>query len=339
MKKYLFILILLFFFSFGFKVEAKIVPFTSDQTVVNLTDDLQLEIINIDKTSKNWVLDLSEQAETNTWALQIYPSQKALEYKLVAKNAQALTYRNFDNTGDWKSQTLLKDKKVLVKLSESSTTTSPEILTPDNLLELDNRTFSKSSKSDDNLVLVESSQTLEVAKAMAPLEQENLLRISKLYQIKTSGDYNLKFFYTENDFRAKDIYYYDLSQQMWIKLDGYNDVKEKFIKAELRLAQENLIVAIFANPAQQDGIASYYDQSRYKYFNYQNGNFAASRDYPKGTKLKVTRLKTGQSIIVQVNDYGPELQTGRVIDLDTSAFKQLSSLGAGLIYVKVELYD
>ena len=154
MKKYLFILILLFFFSFGFKVEAKIVPFTSDQTVVNLTDDLQLEIINIDKTSKNWVLDLSEQAETNTWALQIYPSQKALEYKLVAKNAQALTYRNFDNTGDWKSQTLLKDKKVLVKLSESSTTTSPEILTPDNLLELDNRTFSKSSKSDDNLVLV-----------------------------------------------------------------------------------------------------------------------------------------------------------------------------------------
>lgn len=62
----------------------------------------------------------------------------------------------------------------------------------------------------------------------------------------------------------------------------------------------------------------------------------ASRDYPKGTYLKVTNPANGKSVIVLVNDYGPQAWTGRIIDLDKVAFAELASIGAGVIDVKVE---
>lgn len=336
MKKY-FIIFTFILLSFAFKAEAKLVTFQSTQTEINLTDNLQLQIANIDKNKQNWVLNWSETEEDNVFSLQIYPSQKTLVYSLKALNQNQIVYKNINATGDWQTSTDISDKKILVKLNISSST-SP-VVSSEELLVFDNRKFSNKSQSSDKMLTIEANNSVTIEKAMAPLQNQELERVSKFYKINTTGDYNVKFAYTDNDFRAKDVYAYDAQTKAWTKLAGYNDVKEKFISVEVRGATQYLTLAIFADLAKQDGIASFYDQSRYKYFNYKNGNFAASRDYPKGTKLKVTRLKTGQSIIVEVNDYGPELATGRTIDLDTQAFKQLSSLGAGLIYVKVELYD
>lgn len=71
------------------------------------------------------------------------------------------------------------------------------------------------------------------------------------------------------------------------------------------------------------------------WYAYKGGLFAASTSIPKGSFAKVTNLANGKSIVVQINDYGPQGK-GRIIDLDKVAFEELASLGAGIIGVKVE---
>ena len=57
----------------------------------------------------------------------------------------------------------------------------------------------------------------------------------------------------------------------------------------------------------------------------------ASRDYPKGTVLRVVRLDTNAFTTCVVNDFGPEEFTGRVLDLSSYAFSQLASLKIGVL--------
>jgi hypothetical protein len=71
------------------------------------------------------------------------------------------------------------------------------------------------------------------------------------------------------------------------------------------------------------------------WYAYKGGMFAASTTIPKGHYAKVTSLASGKSVVVQINDYGPQGK-GRVIDLDKVAFQKLAPLGAGVIGVKVE---
>jgi uncharacterized protein YabE (DUF348 family) len=62
----------------------------------------------------------------------------------------------------------------------------------------------------------------------------------------------------------------------------------------------------------------------------------ASVLYPRGTWLRVTNKENGKQIIVQVNDYGPDPGTGKVIDLDKVAFAKLANVWQGVIEVKIE---
>ena len=71
------------------------------------------------------------------------------------------------------------------------------------------------------------------------------------------------------------------------------------------------------------------------WYSYQGGMFAASTTIAKGGYAKVTNTATGKSIVVQINDYGPQ-GAGRVIDLDKVAFQKIASIGEGVIGVKVE---
>lgn len=63
---------------------------------------------------------------------------------------------------------------------------------------------------------------------------------------------------------------------------------------------------------------------------------AASRDYPRGSRLLVTNTANGKSIEVLVNDYGPQAWTGKAIDLSYYAFAQLEDPSRGVINVKIE---
>jgi rare lipoprotein A len=55
---------------------------------------------------------------------------------------------------------------------------------------------------------------------------------------------------------------------------------------------------------------------------------AAHRTLPFGTKVLVTNLRNGRSVIVRINDRGP-YGRGRVIDVSIAAARQLGMIGSG----------
>jgi rare lipoprotein A len=63
---------------------------------------------------------------------------------------------------------------------------------------------------------------------------------------------------------------------------------------------------------------------------------AAHRTLPFGTKLQVTNVKSGHSVIVRVNDRGPFIR-GRVVDVSYAAARQLDLLHSGTAKVKVDV--
>jgi len=77
---------------------------------------------------------------------------------------------------------------------------------------------------------------------------------------------------------------------------------------------------------------------RASWYGYKGGNFAASPDFPKGSKLRVYNIENNKFVDVEINDYGPDrsLHPDRAIDLDKVAFAQIASLGEGIIDVKIE---
>ena len=82
-------------------------------------------------------------------------------------------------------------------------------------------------------------------------------------------------------------------------------------------------------------LASWYDYGLPDAENYSETHLtAASRTFPRGTYLIVSRGNS--SVVVRVNDYGPEEWTGREIDLSSYAFSQLAPLSLGIIEVKIE---
>jgi len=63
---------------------------------------------------------------------------------------------------------------------------------------------------------------------------------------------------------------------------------------------------------------------------------AAHKRLPFGSRVKVTNVKNGKSVIVKVNDRGPFVK-GCVIDLSKSAFESIGSTSSGVINVKIEV--
>jgi rare lipoprotein A len=61
----------------------------------------------------------------------------------------------------------------------------------------------------------------------------------------------------------------------------------------------------------------------------------ASWDYPFGTRLRVTNLQNGKSVIVRVNDRGPAKRLRRIVDLTRSAFRRIADTKTGIIKVRV----
>ena len=90
------------------------------------------------------------------------------------------------------------------------------------------------------------------------------------------------------------------------------------------------------------GIASWYDDRQAGLMT-ASGDFfdpgrltAAHRTLPLGTRIKVTRLATGDSVIVVVNDRGPYVR-GRVVDLSPAAARGLRVPPGQNMPVKIEV--
>jgi len=63
---------------------------------------------------------------------------------------------------------------------------------------------------------------------------------------------------------------------------------------------------------------------------------AAHRTLPFGTRVKVTNLENGRSVIVRINDRGPN-QPGRLIDLSYAAARQIGLVANGTAKVRIEI--
>lgn len=80
------------------------------------------------------------------------------------------------------------------------------------------------------------------------------------------------------------------------------------------------------------GMASYYKSGKRcangELFN-PHGLTAAHRNLKFGTKLRVTNLRTGKSVVVRINDRGPFIR-GRIIDLSLGAAKVIGLTKTGV---------
>ncbi len=70
----------------------------------------------------------------------------------------------------------------------------------------------------------------------------------------------------------------------------------------------------------------------------KNALTAAHRTLAFGTKVKVTNLRNGKSVIVRINDRGPWVE-GRIIDLSKEAARRLDMLAAGTVPVRIEVVE
>lgn len=197
-----------------------------------------------------------------------------------------------------------------------------------------------------NLSLPESLATVQATTKIesfsALIYPEEKIRASNIYQFDVKSEQpidltepiklTVKLQSTESTRKA--VYYWDNNQDSWVYLPSWTNYHENSVSAYIHLPFSR--IALFEEPNQFVGEASWYA--------WKGGNFAASRDYPKGTRLKVTNITLGsknfnKSIIVTINDYGPEEWTGRIIDLDKVAFRQIGYLGGGVMPVRIEVIE
>ena len=86
-----------------------------------------------------------------------------------------------------------------------------------------------------------------------------------------------------------------------------------------------------------NGLASFYKTGKRtangERFN-PNGMTAAHRTLPFGTRVQVTDIKTGRSVVVRINDRGPFIRN-RVIDLSLGAARVVGLQRSGVARVKV----
>lgn len=66
----------------------------------------------------------------------------------------------------------------------------------------------------------------------------------------------------------------------------------------------------------------------------QNAMTAAHKHLRFGTRVKVTNLRNGRSVIVRINDRGPFIK-GRVIDLSAAAARSLNMIHSGVAPVTI----
>lgn len=93
-----------------------------------------------------------------------------------------------------------------------------------------------------------------------------------------------------------------------------------------------------------EGVASYYADAFHGKLTSNGETFdmhaltAAHRTFPFGTKIRVTNLGNGKTVVVRVNDRGPFVD-GRIIDLALGAAKAIDMVQTGTGRVRLEVLE
>ncbi|KKR30945.1 MAG: Peptidase S11 D-alanyl-D-alanine carboxypeptidase 1, partial [Candidatus Falkowbacteria bacterium GW2011_GWF2_39_8] len=198
---------------------------------------------------------------------------------------------------------------------------------------------------NDNLKLSLDPGTLNEATPIEAIELNEKIELpwrvnilSKIYQFefKNKTAYNnshpfyIDFKYHTASDNFKQVFFYDKNYNSWRPLPTKDYPNEKFVRSLIYLPYAR--IAVFEIPQiLSNGQASWYS--------YKKGNFAASPDFPKGSRLRVyNTLKPEKFVDVEINDFGPNrnIHPERVIDLEKTAFSKLASLGEGTIKINIQ---
>lgn len=188
--------------------------------------------------------------------------------------------------------------------------------------------------------ILSEATAVDVLELHEPLETPwELDQVSEVYQFefynKNAYDNHTPFVVQlhydapAGDDGLKQVYYYDKNYSAWRPLPTKDYPGEKMARAFIHLPFARL--AVFSNPqVMSSGAASWYA--------YQGGDFAASPDFPKGSRVRVYNAASEAFVDVVINDWGPDraVHPERVIDLDKVAFAKIAPLGAGVVDVIVE---
>lgn len=129
----------------------------------------------------------------------------------------------------------------------------------------------------------------------------------------------------ESDLRFnKFVFVFNEKKSQWAQVESLTDVDRKVVKFSLSKPYATIVVAD----------THFMEYGKASWYRYKKCMCAASPDYPKGTQLLViNQNKNNESILVKVNDWGPErdIFPERVIDLDVVAFEKLLTRRAGVL--------
>jgi rare lipoprotein A len=95
-------------------------------------------------------------------------------------------------------------------------------------------------------------------------------------------------------------------------------------------------------PARQVGVASYYGNEHKGHRTASGSRYdpdrltAAHPTLPFGTRVRVTNLDNGRSVVVTITDRGP-YRHGRIIDVSRRAAKELGFVREGTTRVRVDV--
>jgi rare lipoprotein A len=110
-----------------------------------------------------------------------------------------------------------------------------------------------------------------------------------------------------------------------------------------REAPRSTLNVIAAKPSgAQEGECSWYGREQHGHLTASGQRFdmyaltAAHRTLPMGTRVKVTNLRNGRSVVVRINDRGPYSRR-RIIDVSFAAARALGMLDAGVVPARVEV--
>lgn len=185
---------------------------------------------------------------------------------------------------------------------------------------------------------LKQASRLEVKKITSPFDWPwNYSPLGAVYEfnLENNGEYynnqlpiNIKISYEDNPY-YKQIFFLDGSSNRFRNLPSHKNIDEQYIETNVHFSFVRL--AILYNPdVDLKGEASWYS--------FRGGDFAASPDFPRGSKIRVHNLENGKYVDVEINDYGPDrsIYPNRIIDLDRVAFEKIAPSGSGLIDVKLE---
>ncbi len=214
------------------------------------------------------------------------------------------------------------------------------------LIKLDKKTVERGytvSSLDNNLklsltpnILSDASwvKTEIINETFLPFSLEQLSPVYEFDFLNKEAYDSTRPFYIQLDYEKdssdyKQVFFFDKNYSSWRPLPTQDFPEDNFVRSVIHLPYARL--AVFSYPkVLAQGEASWYA--------YKGGMYAASPDFPKGSKIRVHNLANSKYVDVVINDFGPNraIFPNRSIDLDKLAFEKISSLGEGIIDVNLE---